>query len=636
MLVSLEKAREVYKKLPTNLQYPESNPDYVVVDGQRYGNCQVLFWIVEECGEYYYYPFHLFDAREIASQYNYGGPICTSSDEKFVKSCHEGFVLWKLENSIFKETVKFTPLLDNGALYTDLTTFNRKTVTIELESDVEINFEPRARTAIRKANKNNVSILWSDEQVNIDLFVDAFIVLYYETMLVLGAEKKYYFAREYFSRLLNKCDAKIALAKYEDQFIAGALFLPSARYAEYHLSASNSVGRKLCATSAIIFAACTKFYFYGIKYLHLGGGIDADEHNPLFVFKKSFSKFTSNFYVSNIVSVEKMKEINVGYKTKLNVLLTSSGRRVSLLKSFKSAIEKLNLTGKVVVADCDDLCATRFVADVFEKVPYVKDNGYIERLLEICIIHEIGLLVPLIDHELLLIAENKWKFDKIGVTVFVSSVDTSEIFNDKKLAHLFFQNNGISYPVCLSVEEEVLLKRLPVFVKPALGSSSIGSAKISSHKHLQFALENVVGPIFQEFLEGEEYTMDVFVDNGNVLCIVPRLRIETRGGEISKGRTVRNGRLIDATRSLVEKIAGAYGVLTVQAFITRNNEIKFIEINPRCGGGLPLSIEAGADFPLWMLQTHLGIPLSKSIQDDWEDGVTMLRYDEAVFTRKSN
>jgi carbamoyl-phosphate synthase large subunit len=56
----------------------------------------------------------------------------------------------------------------------------------------------------------------------------------------------------------------------------------------------------------------------------------------------------------------------------------------------------------------------------------------------------------------------------------------------------------------------------------------------------------------------------------------------------------------------------------------------FIEINPRFGGGFPLSCEAGADYPRWLLEWALGLP-STACADGWRPDVAMLRYDDAVF-----
>jgi len=162
----------------------------------------------------------------------------------------------------------------------------------------------------------------------------------------------------------------------------------------------------------------------------------------------------------------------------------------------------------------------------------------------------------------------------------------------------------------------------------------VGVTKITNPKELNFFREYIEEPILQELVVGDEYTIDVLADfNGTVCSIVPRLRIETRAGEVSKGMTVKNPAIMAATMKVVEALPGALGCITVQCFLTRGGEIKFIEINPRFGGGFPLSIQAGADFPRWIIEMMLGNEVRIAI-DSWQDGVVMLRYDDAVFMSK--
>jgi carbamoyl-phosphate synthase large subunit len=110
---------------------------------------------------------------------------------------------------------------------------------------------------------------------------------------------------------------------------------------------------------------------------------------------------------------------------------------------------------------------------------------------------------------------------------------------------------------------------------------------------------------------------------------VPHQRIETRGGEVSKGVTRKDSNLIDLAGSIAEKLPGARGALNVQCFLDSSGEIKVIELNARFGGGFPLANRAGAKFPRWMLESLLGIPSTTT--SEWQDNLLMLRYDAAVF-----
>jgi biotin carboxylase len=138
--------------------------------------------------------------------------------------------------------------------------------------------------------------------------------------------------------------------------------------------------------------------------------------------------------------------------------------------------------------------------------------------------------------------------------------------------------------------------------------------------------------IAQEVARGQEYTIDVFVDaTGRCRCAVPRLRIETRGGEVTKSVTVRSQRLQEIGCRVAEALPGAHGVLNIQVFYEEaSGALTVSEINPRFGGGYPLTHQAGAPMARWVLEELIG--REPTVQDDaWTDGRVMLRYDEAVF-----
>jgi len=152
---------------------------------------------------------------------------------------------------------------------------------------------------------------------------------------------------------------------------------------------------------------------------------------------------------------------------------------------------------------------------------------------------------------------------------------------------------------------------------------------------LEFFKDKINNPILQEHLDGYEYTLDVLADfDGKVRCVVPRKRLKVRAGEVSKGVTVKDKKIIDTGKRVVEALKGARGPITVQGFLTTDAKFKLTEINPRFGGGHPLAIAAGADYPRWITEMMLGRD-PEIMLDSWEDGLVMLRYDEAVFVRHS-
>ncbi|SEM88468.1 carbamoyl-phosphate synthase large subunit [Paenisporosarcina quisquiliarum] len=323
-------------------------------------------------------------------------------------------------------------------------------------------------------------------------------------------------------------------------------------------------------------------------------------------------------------------------KNQFNILFTSSGRRVSLIKHFKSLLNELNLNGKIITADLKKTSPTGFISDEHVLVPRVTTEEYIPSLLQICKEKNISLIVPLIDTELVILAKNKERFKEIGAQVLVCSNDVNEICFDKRRTASFFREFKIDSPIEYEIDHVLNIGKMctSLLIKPAKGSSSVGVNIINSIEELEFFSKYLEEPILQELVFGEEYTIDVLVDfNGDIITAVPRLRMETRAGEVSKGMTVRNSILINKAIDLVKKLPGAVGCITVQCFLTPENEVKFIEINPRFGGGFPLSLKAGADFPRYIIESILDIKSDFNV-NNWTDGLVMLRYDDAVFVSK--
>jgi carbamoyl-phosphate synthase large subunit len=124
-----------------------------------------------------------------------------------------------------------------------------------------------------------------------------------------------------------------------------------------------------------------------------------------------------------------------------------------------------------------------------------------------------------------------------------------------------------------------------------------------------------------------EFTVDAYyAKDGSLKCLVPRERIEVRSGEVSKGVT-RKHDVYDYLLPACKKIEGACGCLTIQIFANLENESFYgLEINPRFGGGFPLSYSAGANYPGWLITEYF---LGKEIgfYDQWESDLLMLRYD---------
>jgi len=315
------------------------------------------------------------------------------------------------------------------------------------------------------------------------------------------------------------------------------------------------------------------------------------------------------------------------------LLFTCIGRRVSLLNSFRRAARRLRLNARFFGTDADQLSPALQLCDLGVRVKPVTDPGYIGQLLSIVRRRNVKLLIPTVDLDLKLLARNQAKFAALGCRILVSKPDVVEICQDKRKTYRFLRKNGFDTPATMSVRSALARKKpnWPCFLKPWDGYASRGNAIVTNRAELAFYVKRIPNAICQEYVQGDEHTCDVYVDLAmNVRCVVPRKRIEVRAGEVSKGQVVKNPHIIREAARLVQTLGAGPGVITLQLFLTPDDRVKFIEINPRFGGGVPLSIKAGADFPKWILQELLG--QKPTIRPDRiKDNLIMLRYDAEVW-----
>ena len=309
------------------------------------------------------------------------------------------------------------------------------------------------------------------------------------------------------------------------------------------------------------------------------------------------------------------------------VLISSAGRRGALVRAFSQA--------GATVHGCDmqpDMSSGCMLADHAHQVPRCTAPDFIDRIEEIVRQNAIRLIVPTIDTELAAYAAAAPRLAAAGAYVHVSPPQVIAVVRDKTRTMQLLAAAGVPVPdTCTEAELRADPDRLgwPVFGKPVGGSASRG---LGTYARLADLPDSFPEPMmFQPVLKGPEYTVNMFIDRaGDLRCVVPHLRIQTRAGEVEKGRTVRRADLRDIAQGIARALPDARGVLCFQVIDDAARGPQVIEINARFGGGYPLAQHAGAQFAQWLMAELAGQP--SGANDDWRDGVTMLRYDDAVFT----
>lgn len=211
-------------------------------------------------------------------------------------------------------------------------------------------------------------------------------------------------------------------------------------------------------------------------------------------------------------------------------------------------------------------------------VPKYSEEGCFESIEKVISEEKIDAVFPTINEGLPEWSRRKEYFrEKYNANVVISNKEAIDICTDKWKTYKFFCNNNIPTPeTSLDMEFELL--------KPRIGRGSSGIC----YKKDVYINFNMNGYISQKIVSGEEYTIDVLCDfDSKPIYIIPRKRLFTESGVSVKGVTVYNERLIEYTKMIIDKLK-PIGIINIQCF-KDNDEINFIEINPRLAGGSSLS-----------------------------------------------
>ena len=316
----------------------------------------------------------------------------------------------------------------------------------------------------------------------------------------------------------------------------------------------------------------------------------------------------------------------------MNILFTCAGRRTYLLKYFK---ENMSEGDKVVATDMQLSAPALQVADVKIQVPAVYDSKYVDITLDICKEQEIDALLSLNDLELPILAENKSRFEEIGVKVIVSDPAVIDIAFDKYKTAQWVESIGLIAPrtyVRLEDVKKALASgeiTFPLFMKPRWGSGSIGLETINDMEELEEVYQQLFKKIketilatasvgdeyimIQEKLTGKEFGLDVMNNlTGKNVGVSVKQKLAMRAGETDKAITVDIPEVYEMGKKIGENLKHI-GNLDVDIMQRANGDYCVLELNPRFGGGFPFSYEAGVNLPLAIIQWVKGKNVDASI-----------------------
>ena len=333
----------------------------------------------------------------------------------------------------------------------------------------------------------------------------------------------------------------------------------------------------------------------------------------------------------------------------MNILLSSVGRRPYLVRWFQEALQANSLEGKVIAADYDAHAPSREFADQFIQAPAVTDTAYSTWLANTLKDQSIDLAVSINDFEL-----SEWaQLDQSPewAPLVRINADVQAIIEDKLVMAERFASAGIPTPQTWlgSTPPQDLTLTQKLITKGRFGSASrglqftdqagitdaidIATNEVTDRKgqaaHQQSELAPAELVLVQEMIEGTEYGLDVVCDlNGEYAGVLVRRKIAMRGGETDRAESVAPTDFEDIARSIAEAVPHP-GTFDVDVIVNAEGIPYVIDVNPRFGGGYPLSHLAGARVP----NAYVAWSADKSVSDEWfeyEAGAVVGKYVEAV------
>jgi len=294
-----------------------------------------------------------------------------------------------------------------------------------------------------------------------------------------------------------------------------------------------------------------------------------------------------------------------------NVLISSLSKKVPLVRAVREAMASLGLSGKIIGADAASECVGRYFVDEFWHMPKIEQLS-IDDLIKYCLQHQIKAIIPTRDGELLFYAEHKSKLEENGIGCMVSPPDAIKLCRDKAVfADKLDQED---YPTIASFRNlDKMIDRLysdcddmTFVVKEQYGSGARSIGLDLSDEDARIFAQQLQYPIYQPYIKGKEYSIDVYIDrHGKSHGAVVRKRELICDGESQITTSVQDQQLENLCSEISEYL-GLYGHAVWQVLRDDNGNLHLIECNPRFGGASSLSVAMGLNTFAWFFLEVLG------------------------------
>jgi carbamoyl-phosphate synthase large subunit len=314
----------------------------------------------------------------------------------------------------------------------------------------------------------------------------------------------------------------------------------------------------------------------------------------------------------------------------LNILFSCIGRRGYVAEYFRVHLK----ANDRIIGTSNSQWTPGFTAcDLGVLMPDIASEEYLPTLIKLCREQEVQALLSFYDPDIHVLSGHLNEFRDIGIVPVIPNARVADICFDKYRTYLFLKENGFNAPLTFLTIEQVTEAleegkvSFPFVVKPRYGFGSQNIFQARKFEELEVFFHYASDMLIQDLLAGEEYDFDICLDlQGEVLSVVLWRKIARRAGETYQAEACVKPDLLDLGYRLGKALGdqGHVGPLDVDLFLQEDNKPFILELNPRFGGGYPVSHLAGADFPHLILRMIRGEAVSPEL-GRYKPGVIMMK-----------
>jgi len=322
----------------------------------------------------------------------------------------------------------------------------------------------------------------------------------------------------------------------------------------------------------------------------------------------------------------------------VRILVTAAG---GALAPLNIRLLKESRRHEVWVAGVDTRpdAAGRYFADAFAVVPPGDAPGYVDAIAELVERHSIDLVLPWSDEEALALAASRTAIEGTGARLACAPLETLEIMTNKAASYERLEAAGVAIPDwSLAADAGALRETVDRFVrdgrefavKPLVARGNRGAIVVrndvegaqpyfaSREWHMDArtfkadyltSVEQALPAMVMERLFPPAYDIDVLAQDGELLRVMPRRRLNPAGVPFTGGVLAPDSEPLIALARSVTRALSVSWLYDYDVMTDAQGRPMVIEVNPRPSGSIAAAILAGMPFYDDLISLAKGEPL---------------------------